>query len=1420
VIKMIGFRIDCNQNIISLLKYYIIFLIMLSLICLPVYGNTFGTTTIGTSHDYWAQRTIAANVTAPSDIGTLLSINYYSNDTASTLNLKCAMWYPGNETLVANSVVGPISGVSTIAAWRYANFSSQPSLVSGQIYRVGCIADDAYNSYFYVADGSSPSNGIYGTADYITPSTLTISSGISQTVSIYVEYTRALTPPVSSFSANKTSGKSPLTVMFTDNSTNIPTSWKWSYKNASVGWTQFSTSQNPTASFPSGIYDINLTATNADGSDDELKTSYISASASYPLADFTGNPTSGNRPLTVIFTDASDAAGTPTYLWDFGDSNSTNSTQKSPVHTYLNGGTYTIYETVTNTTGSDTKIRNSYIIVTLPAVTHPVLVDVLQSPGYINRAISPWSSYESTITSDASIGSGFDYSQDFISAYNTSEYRARWARSMAIYYVITGDTKYANKSIESLRYAELMWRNDSFAGQARCGYLGDYAIAYDLVSPTKNVNSTLNTANDTIIRKVLANITGEAYWWQNRETTGGTLNPSYVSLVDAHSEAYFGIAKMGLVLEDYGTSANGSTPTQWIDLGDSMYFSNDTLHIQPNNGLLSFGMNRTSGLSYLGAYKYYIDGGQIVWTNMYYHAKGINLVEKYPLYKEFVMHDAWATYPSSNPISQGTDGMIIRAIGKELYPLLDSANRSFLKWTIDRQIANYPSVLPNDGKYLPTPSTYDGYFYEPNTSSYPASSPILTIGPSRLYQLSDYQLFRSGFGNYATTLVYHTWDEPFTYSNRWSTHGDQMSFDYYSHGDHLMPDTGEIKHIDGYIISNAGVTGFMHNALLIGNTPNYTRVATPISSYPSGNLTVRGFLKAGATENDNPATIGSKILTPSIEYVDAHTIINTLEPDTGTIAITLGSPINYDRGILWNKLYMIVVDRVSSSASYNYTLMWKLSSLNATGTTDTDPYASTMGKVNGNLFINGSNTNWDSKTLEVEYTTPNTANTITWQTINPYKDVVNLTIFTSPSDPTSYEKFIIRDGGYDLISEVLAPHVLTNHPNGKSLYRVTALLTKYQNETDMSATELSVSGIGSAIKVKPLLVNNIDCIYTGSGSSTFDNISTDSDTLFVRKLNNNITDFTFINGTYIDDGNKYKIYESTVRLKYLVYNHTGGINYVNLSGTSGSATLRFYNRTASTYVKLDGSTIGTWSMENTTTLKIVTPLSDHTLEFDGGEIGGSGTAPVSSFMVSPLNGTAPLGITFTDTSTNSPTSWSWGAKNITGNNTWVSFSTTQSFIQAFGLGNWSINLTASNSAGSNVSAQISYINITLPAPLSSFNATPLSGSSPLFVVFNDTSTNNPDTWLWAFGDGTFDSSRNATHWYNTSSHWIASLTSSNAYGSSISTRYISTDGTYNTSSSHRNTSIDIQSFIFIGMIILIVITIIAGIYKYIDKSEE
>ena len=101
------------------------------------------------------------------------------------------------------------------------------------------------------------------------------------------EYVASPQPPVANFTGNPTSGAAPLTVLFTDTSTGIPTSWSWTFGDGGT-----STAQNPSHVYNSAnSYTVSLTATNALGSDSETKTNYITAvqAQDYTCASLTVN---------------------------------------------------------------------------------------------------------------------------------------------------------------------------------------------------------------------------------------------------------------------------------------------------------------------------------------------------------------------------------------------------------------------------------------------------------------------------------------------------------------------------------------------------------------------------------------------------------------------------------------------------------------------------------------------------------------------------------------------------------------------------------------------------------------------------------------------------------------------------------------------------------------------------------------------------------------------------------------------------------------------------------------------------------------------------------------------------------------------------------------------------------------------------
>jgi PKD repeat protein len=119
--------------------------------------------------------------------------------------------------------------------------------------------------------------------------------------------------PTVNFTANNTTVCSGSSVTFTDNSTNTPTSWAWTF----VGGTPLtSTLQNPSVTYATaGTYDVTLVATNSYGSSSLTKPAYITVNSA-PVAP--GTP-SGNAALCVNPLNAdyvtSGAASATSYVW-------------------------------------------------------------------------------------------------------------------------------------------------------------------------------------------------------------------------------------------------------------------------------------------------------------------------------------------------------------------------------------------------------------------------------------------------------------------------------------------------------------------------------------------------------------------------------------------------------------------------------------------------------------------------------------------------------------------------------------------------------------------------------------------------------------------------------------------------------------------------------------------------------------------------------------------------------------------------------------------------------------------------------------------------------------------------------------------------------------------------------------------------
>ncbi len=182
---------------------------------------------------------------------------------------------------------------------------------------------------------------------------------------------------IAKFEVQPDTGEVPLTVNFTNLSSNSAQKFEWNFGNRGT-----STERNPSPvrySTP-GKFKITLTAFGENGKPSEPCNWEINAiEAGKPAkASFVANPLGGTAPLIVFFTDKSENA--LKLKWDFGDSGSKEnfSEERNPKHTYTVSGDFRV---TLKATGADGKVSDfpQTIRVTepKPVITTPASVETL-----------------------------------------------------------------------------------------------------------------------------------------------------------------------------------------------------------------------------------------------------------------------------------------------------------------------------------------------------------------------------------------------------------------------------------------------------------------------------------------------------------------------------------------------------------------------------------------------------------------------------------------------------------------------------------------------------------------------------------------------------------------------------------------------------------------------------------------------------------------------------------------------------------------------------------------------------------------------------------------------------------------------------------------------------------------------------------
>ena len=1137
-------------------------------------------------------------------------------------------------------------------------------------------------------------------------------------------------PPVADFVGNPTSGYMPLAVNFTDTSSNTPTSWSWTFGDSST-----STAHNPSHTYSTdGSYTVSLTATNAYGNDSETKNNCITVSLPVPVANFTGNPTTGVAPLAVNFTDTT--INTPTsWAWTFGDSGT--STLQNPSHTYNSVGFYTVALTATNSYGNDTETKTNYINATIA----PPVADFSGTPttGVAPLAVS---------FTDSSTGSPTSWSWAFgDSSTSTAQNPSHTYNTAGSYTVILTATNSGGSD-----------------GETKTNYITATAqppVANFSGSPTSGVAPLAVTFTDTSTN------TPTAWSWTFGDTGTSTVqNPSHtyssgtytVSLTATNSGGSDGETKT-----DYITATNGGVVTVVPDSGN------------PGGGCSTI----SGGLS------------DVYTENAVYWVTRCNTSHSYSMY--FYVHPG---YPPSQISSLQIQDKLHNSRSDTpnfTFMMLRPVPQNWLSmysglWTTSDQWMNYTTTDPAtymDANGMITLMTC-GCPTTGNNNDYDVSWDVVRINVTVLGSAPVADFSGTPTSGYVPLAVNFT-DASTNTPTSWSWSFGDSNTSTVQNPSHTYTGAGD------YTVALTATNSYGNDTETKTNYISATYVPAPVADF-SGTPTSGAYPLAvnftDASTNTPTSwswTFGdsgtSTAQNPSHTYNSAGNFTVSLtaanaggsdgETKTNYITVTVPAPVADFSGTPTTGTAPLAVNFTDASTNTPTSWSWAFGD-SAASTVQNPSHSYAVGTYTVSLTAtNAGGSDGETKTDYITATVPPpvadfTAN----QTVGLAGLAVNFTD-TSTNTPTSWSWTF----GDSNTSTAQNP---SHTYNAVGYYTVTLTATNAGGSDGETKTDFIT--VCTEVTLFPDSMSQfVWCGPVVAGS------------LADVRTDNQLYHTTYCDRvTKANDGRRY-YYPSSyaaanvarVALEYQWHGTATDtpIYQINIlkQGPGGPGDVipenliyhtlptsdtwdTWYSDSPATYIRDDNSV---WldscgCPQNGNAFYTYIDVARVKLWIKPGT---TISAPTASFTGTPTTGYVPLSVTFTDSSTGSPAFWAWDfgdGASATDQSPSHSYST---------AGTYSVTLTVNNGYGSNSLTRSNYItaNDLPPAPVANFSGTPTAGNAPLAVSFTDSSTNTPTAWSWDFGDSNTSTVQNPSHTYAAGTYTV-SLTATNAGGSDGETK--------------------------------------------------
>ncbi len=256
--------------------------------------------------------------------------------------------YITKSTAISNKPVASFTAPDQAGCAPFSvNFNNQSTIPAGSTYNWN-FGDNSTSTLL------NPVHSFAANGNYTVKLVITAPGGCSDSM-VGAAYIQVFNGITADFAQVNQCTNSP--TIFTDNSVSgsgTIASWNWNFGNGNS-----STSAHPSFVYiDSGTYQVTLTVVTTDGCSNTITKEVVVDDK--PAVHFAASDVNGCSPLSVDFTNVTNAAPGSTFNWSFG--NGSTSTLQNPSSTYTTINTYSVKLVVTSPQGCiDSLVLNNYI---------------------------------------------------------------------------------------------------------------------------------------------------------------------------------------------------------------------------------------------------------------------------------------------------------------------------------------------------------------------------------------------------------------------------------------------------------------------------------------------------------------------------------------------------------------------------------------------------------------------------------------------------------------------------------------------------------------------------------------------------------------------------------------------------------------------------------------------------------------------------------------------------------------------------------------------------------------------------------------------------------------------------------------------------------------------------------------------------